>query len=303
MAAKFDFDKIRNKFAASSNKSENLPNNYYPFFKMKPDQSARIRFLPDLNENNEWGFLQQKAFHNLFINGQRKAVPCLTNYGHQPSECPICALSKEYYDKGDKKNGSAFWRKYQYIAQVLVIEDPLPVENGEPNVGKVKLVSLGNSLFKIIEDAIKTRELGTMPFLYKGGTDFIIKQTKQGENNNYVLSRFARNSTDLDDKTIEVVESQLIDLSTVLPKNPGVDKLRSMLESAITGVTVNTEDHHAVEHNLEARSSEESAPVIKTVSKVDVQQSAVVEEQPKETKASNTNIDAEAILARIKNRG
>lgn len=299
----YDFEKFRAKFTAKTenNDNEKLPNNYYPFYKMKLDESARVRFLPDKNQSNEMDFYVTRVFHPLKINGENKSVPCLTMYGHKTEECPICALSTEYFAKDDKKNGSAYWRKYQYITQVLVIEDPLPAnDNGEKFEGKVKLLSLGKTLFNVIEDAIKSRDIDSVPFAYTGGTDFIIKKSRQGENNSYVLSKFARNSTDLDEEVIDFVEEHLIDLSTVLPKNPGVEKLEAWLEAALTGTSVEMTSEELVDSSSEEDEvkTKASAPV-STKSAVT---SSVVEETRTESSSSKPTVSGQSILDKIKNR-
>lgn len=227
-------DQLRAAFKKNENEGSSRPNNYFPFWNIPENSQATVRFLPDANAENPMGFVVEKHMHTLTINGENKSVPCLKMYGE---ECPICKVSQAYYKEEDKVNGKKYWRKKQHIAQVLVMEDPLPPDedSGENHEGKVRFVALGFQLFNIIKDAFESGELDEVPFAYEGGTNFIIKKTKQGEYPSYSLSKFARKSTDLTDDEIAAVTDQLVDLSTLLPANPGLEKVEAMLEAALTG--------------------------------------------------------------------
>jgi hypothetical protein len=229
---------LKNVFGSEDNKENNRENantGYYPFWNMKSGQRAVVRFLPDANDSNERGFLVEKVFHNLTINGQRKMVPCLSMYG---DDCPICKLSQEYYKAKDDVNGKKYWKKKQYMAQVLVVEDPLEADatTGENHEGKVRLISLGFQIYNIIKEAFKSDELEVAPFSYEGGYDFIIKKSEQGQYASYAVgTKFMNKQRDLSDEEIGVVEEGLIDLSTVLPKHPGVEKVEAMLQADLNG--------------------------------------------------------------------
>lgn len=232
--AKLSLEALKAQFKKADTNSEGGQNNYYPFWNMEVGEQAIVRFLPDANEDNPMGFLVEKIMHTLEINGEKKSVPCLKMYGE---DCPICKVSASFYKKDDKENGKKYWRKKQYIAQALIIEDPLPVdkETGENHQGKVRFIALGNKLYDAIKDAFESGDLEEIPFLYKGGTNFIIKKRQQGEYADYSRSMFAKHPSDLDDETIAHVESSIVDLSTLLPKNPGIEKIEAMLKAALTG--------------------------------------------------------------------
>jgi hypothetical protein len=237
---KMDINQLRAAFGGNENKNENgsnYQNDYYPFWFMPVDSQAVIRFLPDANESNKMGFLVEKRMHELTINGQKRKVPCL--YPHE-GKCPICDASKSFYDAGDETNGKKYWRKQSYVAQALVMENPIAVGEGdqqlkEDPVGKVKLVSITYTLYKIIKDAFESGELDEPPFFFDGGTNFIIKKDKQGDYASYVLSNFSRKSTDLTDAEVEVCQENMRDLSTALPKPYTYEKLQAMLEADMTG--------------------------------------------------------------------
>lgn len=243
-------DDLRAVFNKEEADRPRLPNNYYPFYRMKPDQKATIRILPDANPDNPLGFFIEKHMHTLDINGERKSVPCLKMYGE---ECPICKVSSQYYNNNDKESGKKYYKKRQYILQVLVVNDPLPAdeETGETHQGQVRFVALGHQLFSIIKAAIMDDDqLDAPPFDYEEGYDFVIRKTQNGEYPSYTTSSFARKPRALDEDELQVVEENLADLSTLLPKAPALEKVEAMLEAALTGGTFDDEasdDAHDVE--------------------------------------------------------
>jgi len=227
-------EQVRTAFKQKENENSR-PNNYYPFWTMPEGASATIRFLPDANPDNPMGFLVEKIMHTLTINGENKSVPCLKMYGE---ECPVCKVSSAYYKEGDKVNGKKYWRKKQHLTQVQVVEDPTPPdqETGENHEGKVRFLAIGYQLFNILKEAFESGELDIVPYAFKGGTNFVIKKSKQGDHASYVVgSKFSRRSTDLTDDEIAEVKDHMIDLSTLLPQHPGVEKVEAMLEAALTG--------------------------------------------------------------------
>jgi hypothetical protein len=228
---------LKSVFGSEDNKEtrEFSGTGYYPFWNMKAGQRAVVRFLPDANESNERGFLVEKVFHNLTINGQRKMVPCLSMYGE---DCPICKLSQEYYKAKDDVNGKKYWKKKQYMAQALIVEDPTDPDpaTGENHEGKVRLLSLGFQIYNIIKEAFKSDELEVAPFSYEGGYDFIIKKSEQGQYASYAVgTKFMNKQRDLSEEEIGIAEEGIIDLSTVLPKNPGFAKVEAMLNAELNG--------------------------------------------------------------------
>lgn len=233
MASKID--RIKEMFKQKeSNGTQNGNNSYYPFWSMQVGEQAVVRFIPDKNEENAFGFFVEKLSHRLEINGEKKTVPCLKQYG---DKCPICDVSAAYYKQGDKINGRKFWREKQYLSQVLVLKDPLQPDKdtGTNYEGQVKVIAMGAKIYEAIKDAFESGDLDEMPCEYNGGTNFVIKKTQNGEYAAYDRSRFEKRSSDLDEDTIEFVEEARVDLSTLLPQKPDVEKIEAMLEAAISG--------------------------------------------------------------------
>lgn len=216
---------------------EGFSNKYYPFWNMKPGQRAIIRFLPDRDDTNVRGFLAEKVTHKLMINGQEKTVPCMSMYGE---DCPVCKVSQDYYKVNDKINGKKYWRKKQYIAQALIVEDPLPADKdtGETHQGQVRHIALGYQLYNIIKEAFASEDdaLEASPDDFNEGYDFIIKKTEQGEYSTYTMgTKFHSKQRALSDDELLTAEEGMIELKTLLPKNPGVEKVRAMLNADLNG--------------------------------------------------------------------
>lgn len=225
---------------AKESTNDDLYAETYPFWMMKDNEQAIIRFLPDGDDQNPLAFLAEKLMHKLNINGKRRSVPCLKMYGE--SDCPICAISADYYKNEDKVNGKKYWRNKQHIARAIIVEDPLPVEDGkESHVGQIRTINLSYQIYESINQAFQSGELDDVPFDFENGCDFIIKKkvTKEGDKEyaSYVYSTFSRRSTPIS-KYIDESTIVLAELSSFLPENPGREKLEEYLQADITGSAV-----------------------------------------------------------------
>lgn len=243
---------LKSAFGGEDNQNQNqgqqYTNNYYPFWSMAVGQRAIVRFLPDLNQSNPRGFLVEKVTHTLTINGQVKKIPCLSMY---EEDCPICKISQAYYKAKDEVNGKKYWKKRQYLGQALVVEDPLPAgDDGESHEGKVRMIALGFQIYNIIKESFASDELEGIPYDFEEGYDFIIKKTEQGSYATYAVgTKFANRQRSLTEEELAVAEAGMIDLATLLPKNPGSAKVQAMLDAEMngedyndSGVTDNTPD-------------------------------------------------------------
>jgi hypothetical protein len=170
---------------------------FYPFWKMPDDATAVVRFLPDLDPDNSLGFLVEKLSHELIINGNRKQVACSTMWG---DSCPICELSRKYYDEKNEQMGKKYYKKRSYVGQIIVIESPFEYDQAT----LVKLVEFGPQVFKQIQAAFQSGDLEEAPYEFKGGYNFRFRKTKTGQGqNSYTTSNFAPKQSDLDDEVIE----------------------------------------------------------------------------------------------------
>ena len=260
---------------------------------MEFDDRATVRFLPDTNEENPYMFFVEKVTHNLEINGERKTVPCLSMYG---KECPICAQSRQFYkEEGDDSvRGKALYKRRQHLAQAVVTEDPIPVKAGEETAqGQVRLLAINFTLYSKIKEAIEDGELDEVPCDYEEGTDFVIKKTKKGKWANYESSKFERKPRALTDDEIAEVEEKMIDLSTLLPKEPSLEQVSAQLNAWLNG-GVDDEDEDEDDNNTPMK-----VPSQKSASKASPAPAADVDEDEEE---DDTADDVEDILASIKAR-
>lgn len=236
MSLNLSLDQLKGAFKNESQGGEGkFTSTYYPFYNMKPGQRVVVRFLPDLNESNPYGFLVEKVTHNLTINGQRRTVPCLGMYDE---DCPVCKVSRDFYAVKDDVNGKKYWKKRSYIGQVLVVEDPLPAnaDTGETYQGKCMPIILGIQIYNIIKDAFGSDELEAVPYDFANGYDFIIKKTEMGQYSSYVTgTKFANRQRPLTDEELAEAEAHMVDLSTLLPNNPGEEFVRTRLNADMNG--------------------------------------------------------------------
>jgi hypothetical protein len=288
-------DQLKQRFKKQEpSEGGNRPNNYYPFWNIAEGQQAIVRFLPDKNGDNPFGFVVEKLMHTLVINGENKSVACLKMHGE---DCPVCKVSSEYYKKEDKENGKKYWRKKQHIAQALVIEDPLKADEntGETHAGKVRFLALGYQLFQVIQAAFESGDLEEIPYSLDGGYDFVIKKTKQGDYSTYAVgSRFKAKARKLTDEERSVAEDQMIDLSTLLPANPGEEKVAAMLTSALTGASYADDSSKGSSKKATPSASRDADDAPATV--------AAKPAPTASTPSADDEDDGEEILAMIKNR-
>lgn len=203
---------------------------FYQFWKMPDDSTAVVRFLPDLDADNNLGFLVENLQHELIVNGQKKKVPCLAMHGEH---CPICELSRKYYDEKNEEMGKKYYRKKSYIGQVIVIESP--IEHDQSKL--VKLIEFGPAVFKQIQAAFQSGDLEEAPYEFKGGYNFRIKKTKSGQFASYTTSSFAPKQTDLDDELIANLD--LFNLSDYRGKKPELATVEALLLADQTGQSFN----------------------------------------------------------------
>lgn len=224
-------EQLKAAFAAKTTSSSNDDSwkKFYPFWKMQENQTAVVRFLPDLDEDNPLGFLVENHVHELNINGQRTTVACGKMYGES---CPICELSKKYYDEKNEDLGKKYYRKLSYIGQVIVIESP--IEHDAEQI--VKLIDFGPKIFKLIQSAFQSGDLEVEPYSLIGGYNFRIKKTKSGQYADYGTSSFAPKQTNVDEDLIDKLD--LMDLKEQRRKQVPRAELEAMLNADLTGASI-----------------------------------------------------------------
>lgn len=273
--------------ALSNKDSSTSGAKYYPFHKITEDQQARVRFLPDRDPNNPRGFLIERVTHNLTINGQFKSTPCLSMYGE---ECPICEASRNFYKEegDDSERGRQYWKKREYVGQVLVVKDPLPKDDdtGENYQGKVMPIVLRTQIYNALKVGIEKGGLDALPYLYEGGCDFLINKVINGDFPSYTSSMFARKSTDLDEEIQAFIEESLVNLSDFIPANPGYKATQDLLTSALGDSTEEEEEE-----------DDDDSPIVVTGGSS--KPAATVEEDEHE---DDEDTEVDEVLASIRNR-
>lgn len=251
-ALKAAFDK-KNTSTGSSDQSWKL---FYPFWKMPEEAVSIVRFLPDLDEDNPLGFLVENLQHELIINGKTERVGCLSMHGEH---CPICELSRKYYDEENKDMGKKYYKKKSYIGQVIVVESPIEHDQSQ----LVKLIEFGPQVFTQIQAAFNSGDLEEAPYELKGGYNFRFRKTKTGSGqNSYATSNFAPKQTDLDDDLIE--QLKLFNLSEYRAKRLDAATLEAMLVADQTGSAFSKQSTSEEEAPAPAPMAK---PAVKTVSK------------------------------------
>lgn len=232
------FKAMQSTFGPKEETRERGPNRYYPLGKVEIDTSVTLRFLPDLNPDNKAGFLKELITHNLQINGAEKRIPCLEMWGET---CPICEQAKQYFNANQNEAGSRIWKKRNYVAQVLIIDDPLKLDVDPSN--PIKLLSVGKQVVSIIKEAFVSGELDNEPDAMVGGYNFTIKKTKGGAKADgsgfyptYSLgTKFANRSSDVPAELRDLITANLIDLEELMPAKPDVANVMADLQAAIGG--------------------------------------------------------------------
>lgn len=319
MVIKKTIAELRAQMQAAKDKKEsnkgktfnNKDNDIYPFWQMKIGEIARVRLLPDLNQDNPNSFFVDKLEHKISINGKDRKIPCVEMYGEK---CPICELSRAYYKSEGKKseNGKYYYRSKISLVRVLVLEDPLPPdsETGEKFEGKVKNTQFAYQLMdkineQILDDSEDGLNLVSMPWDIENGYNFTIKKTPQGEYGNYSTgSTFSSRQSPIDPKYLDSLE--LIDLATLLPTNPGVDAVQQLLEAHLTGSSGHPEDGEGSEKSekTEAATKSDNVATTKVVEEAkveDVVKESVVEKVEAPVTTSDDS-DEDDILAKIRKR-
>lgn len=224
--------KEEQKQAQENNGKRNFSStrNIFPFWLMKDGEQVKIRIFLDKNEDNDKIFHEDRLEHSLPINGKTEKIPCRKMYGET---CPICDLSQAYYKNDDEENGKVYYRKKTSYIRILVLESPQFENSDEVWVGKTCNTQITKDLLTIIKTQISDPDLGAFDDLDEG-TDFIISKTKDGKWSTYkVGTGFARRPSAVPQEYREGIE--LIDLSTLLPEDFGLEKVTNMLNAHLTG--------------------------------------------------------------------
>ena len=251
------------------------------------NESAIVRFVPDLDEGNPLGFITENLTHSLWINGKKKVIPCLSMYGES---CPCCELSRKYYDEGNADLGKKYWRKKDYIGSCIVVNSPF---EDDYNDHRVRLISIGPKIYKIIQDAFMSGDLDEIPSSYENGYDFRLSKSKQGEFADYALSRFSPRQTALAQDLVDTIENERINLGEARARYISREQMEALIAADLTGESVDDHNDDGGIQNMNT-SQNVSKPSI------DVQKSAT--SVVPEPSVADQPVSGEDLLAKIRSR-
>lgn len=292
-------DQLKAAFSKQEAKSDNTGywDKFYPFWKMELDQTALVRFLPDLDENNPMGFVVENLSHKLTVNGKERTVPCLKMYGES---CPCCELSRKYYDEKDEKMGLKFWRRQDFIAQLLVLNSPFEYPHTDED-NPVRLVMLGPKIFKLIQAAFASGDLEDNPTDFVNGYDFRITKSKQGQWADYTLSKFVPKPSPVATNLLDRME--LNNLADYRTRRIDRSTMEAMIQADLNGAAY---EDKSGDSTPSVNTPKAGVNAEELVSSTKPSASVVSEEKPAKAEATSaatsSSSNAEDILARIRNR-
>ena len=241
---------IRARLAAQENKGQNngartqSDNAIYPHWNISEGATATIRFLPDANPNNEWGFWVERQIIKLPFNGVKGdpnakqitvQVPCVEMYGEN---CPVLAEVRPWYKDDTLKDlANKYWKKRSYIFQGFVRGNPLGDDATPAN--PIRRFIISPQIFTIIKSSLMDPEMEYLPTDYTNGLDFNVKKTSKGGYADYSTSNWARKESPLTEAETAAIEAHgLHNLADFLPKKPSEAELRiikEMFEASVDG--------------------------------------------------------------------
>jgi len=241
---------IRARLAAQENRGQNKSsgtqsdNAIYPHWNMEEGATATIRFLPDGNPNNEWGFWVERQIIKLPFNGVKGdpnmkqvtvQVPCVEMYGEN---CPVLAEVRPWYkDDTLKELANKYWKKRSYLFQGFVRTNPIGNDTSPAN--PIRRFIISPQIFTIIKASLMDPEIEELPTDYLRGLDFTVKKTTKGGYADYSTSNWARKESSLTEAEQAAIEAHgLFNLADFLPKKPSESELRvikEMFEASVDG--------------------------------------------------------------------
>jgi hypothetical protein len=241
---------IRARLAAQENRGQNKSsgtqsdNAIYPHWNMDEGANATIRFLPDGNPNNEWGFWVERQIIKLPFNGVKGdpnmkqvtvQVPCVEMYGEN---CPVLAEVRPWYKDDTLKDlANKYWKKRSYLFQGFVRTNPIGNDTSPAN--PIRRFIISPQIFTIIKASLMDPEIEELPTDYLRGLDFTVKKTTKGGYADYSTSNWARKESSLTEAEQAAIEAHgLFNLADFLPKKPSESELRvikEMFEASVDG--------------------------------------------------------------------
>jgi hypothetical protein len=242
--------RLKEQETRSNSKSAGPGDNaIYPFWNMKEDESATLRFLPDGNDANDFFWAERLMIKLPFagVKGETDSrplqvqVPCMEMYGES---CSILQEVRGWFkDAALEDMGRKYWKKRSYIFQGFVRQDPLGEETTPEN--PIRRFIIGPQIFQIIKSSLLDPDMEELPTDFTSGLDFRLNKTSKGGYADYSTSNWARRERPLSDEEMNAINTHgLFDLSDFLPKKPGeveVKVMQEMFEASVDGEAYDAE--------------------------------------------------------------
>ena len=243
---------IRAKIQAASqagNTNNKIGDNaIFPHWNIKENQPTTLRFLPDADSQNPWGFWVERAVIKLPFTGivgeassrpTLVQVPCMEMYGPKET-CPILTEARSWFktkDPEDEARGRTYWKKKSYLFQGFVVDTTLQEDKTPDN--PIRRFVMTAQIVNIIKSGLIDPEIESLPTDYVHGLDFKVVKTLKGKYADYSTSSYARRERALNDTELKAIsEYGLYDLKSFLPKKPTEVELKvimEMFEASVNG--------------------------------------------------------------------
>ena len=240
---------IRAKLQSQENRGSGTKqqgdNAIYAHWNIPENTTARVRFLPDANDKNNFFWVERAMIRLPFagIKGQTDSkpvvvqVPCVEMWA-DGGACPILAEVRTWFkDPNLEEMGRKYWKKRSYLFQGFVRENPIGDDKTPAN--PIRRFIISPQIFNLIKNALMDPDMENLPTDYEAGLDFNIKKTSKGGYADYNTSTWARKETALTaDEAAAIEQYGLYNLADFLPKKPTDVELRiikEMFEASVDG--------------------------------------------------------------------
>ena len=210
-------------------------NAIYAHWNIPEGTSATLRFLPDGDESNTFFWKERQMIRIEFpgVKGQDESkkvtvqVPCVEMWGET---CPVHAQIRPWFkDPNMETLGRKYWKKRSYVFQGFVVNSPMEEQSTPEN--PIRRFIISPQIFTLIKQALMDPDMEELPTDYMRGTDFRLNKTQKGGYADYSTSGWARKERGLNEDELQsIAQHGLFNLNDFMPKRPGTDELRAIVE-------------------------------------------------------------------------
>lgn len=240
---------LQDRINSEESKGNTTGGFFYPHWKLPFSGSTKVRLLEDPNEDNPFAVYVPFMEHKLNIGEEVVRIPCRRNLG-KDHNCPICDLSKKFYDAGGEDNedkGKYYYRDLYAVLRGVITSDGLEYSEDEESAkGKVKVLKFSFQIFNRLKVEIAKLEDDELFWDLDEGLDFeIVKDKQMGkggkEYGKYDLSSgFVRRASAIPEEWREEIPDT--PLSEILPAIPSYDEADEKLQEHLKSMMAETAD-------------------------------------------------------------